>query len=98
MSLLDRVVSLLGPSSMLGTPPPAADAEAERACRAEYGDRYTQVTYWSCASAGVFAGRCGWHVPIVAVDSAAASGGACSMGMVRVVVVVVVSGWLVWAG
>lgn len=55
------------------TPPPP-DADAQRAFREEYGDRYTQVTYWSCATAGVFAGHCGWHMPIIEVANTAASG------------------------
>ena len=52
------------------TTPPPPDADAQRAFQEEYGDRYTQLTYWSCASAGVFAGRCGWHMPIVEVANA----------------------------
>lgn len=72
------------------TTPPPADEEAQRAFREEYGDRYTQLTYWSCASAGVFAGRCGWHMPIVEVAAASgtssAGGGSGGGGVVRAVV------------
>lgn len=86
-------------------PPPAVDEDAQRAFQEEYGDRFTQTTYWSCQSEGVFKGHCGWHEPIIEVAAAAGAGSgaaplaAGSGGVVVVAVgVAAVVGGLVFVG
>lgn len=81
------------------------DEDAQRAFQEEYGDRFTQTTYWSCQSEGVFKGHCGWHEPIIEVAAAAGAGSgaaplaAGSGGVVVVAVgVAAVVGGLVFVG
>ncbi|KAK7753909.1 hypothetical protein SLS62_004006 [Diatrype stigma] len=54
--------------------PPPVDPDAAREFQEAYGDRYTQTTYWSCQTEGVFKGHCGWHEPIIEIAAAASSG------------------------
>lgn len=54
--------------------PPPVDEDAAREFQEAYGDRYTQTTYWSCQTEGVFKGHCGWHEPIIEIAAAASSG------------------------
>ncbi|KAI1501322.1 hypothetical protein F5X99DRAFT_202759 [Biscogniauxia marginata] len=51
------------------TPPPEDDLGG--IFHELYGQQYTQTTYWSCATFALET-HCGWHEPILEVDSGAA--------------------------
>ncbi|RYP12524.1 hypothetical protein DL767_011254 [Monosporascus sp. MG133] len=86
------------------TPPRPVDEEAAREFRENWGDRYRQTTYWSCAaSEGVFKGHCGWHEPIIAVEASGAAaavegrlgrGGVAARAGVAVAAAVIIGRWL----
>ncbi|RYP45855.1 hypothetical protein DL768_007851 [Monosporascus sp. mg162] len=85
------------------TPPRPVDEEAAREFRENWGDRYRQTTYWSCAaSEGVFKGHCGWHEPIIAVEASGAAaawgrlgrGGVAAQAGFAVAAAVIIGGWL----
>ncbi len=65
------------PMSMTPAPaPPPVDEDAAREFQEAWGDRYTQTTYWTCQTAGVFKGHCGWHEPIIEIAASAGARGA----------------------